>query len=185
MTNPNIEQLTAAQKANAEVLVALVHTAFNGAEKIAELNLTAARDFLNSSVSSTQTLMGAKDVQDAAKLQGNLAQPNLEKVTAYYRNLYELITATQKEVTDLMEQHYNQLSQKATSAIEKSTAAAPVGGDVMAAALKSVLSSSTQAFDHFTKLAKQFSDIADANVAVATNATTKAVNAATKAAAKK
>lgn len=33
MTNPNIEQLTAAQKANAEVMVALVHTAFNGVEK--------------------------------------------------------------------------------------------------------------------------------------------------------
>ena len=62
MTNPNIEQLTAAQKANAEVMVALVHTAFNGVEKIAELNLAAARDFLNSSVNGTQTLLGAKDV---------------------------------------------------------------------------------------------------------------------------
>lgn len=185
MTNPNIEQLTAAQKANAEVMVALVHTAFNGVEKIAELNLAAARDFLNSSVNGTQTLLDAKDVQEAAKLQSTLAQPNLEKVTAYYRNLYELITATQKEVTDLMEQHYNQLSQKATSAIEKTSASAPVGGDVVAAAMKSMLSASTQAFDHFTKMAKQMADIADANVAVASNATAKAVGAASKAAAKK
>ena len=83
MTNPNIEQLTAAQKANAEVMVALVQTAFNGVEKIAELNLAAARDFLNSSVNGTQTLLGAKDVQETSKLQSTLAQPNLEKVTAY------------------------------------------------------------------------------------------------------
>lgn len=185
MPNPNIEQLTAAQKANAEVMVALVHTAFNGVEKIAELNLAAARDFLNTSVDGTQSLLNVKDVQDAAKLQSTLAQPNLEKVTAYYRSLYELITATQKEVTELMEQHYNQLSQKATSAIEKTSASAPVGGDVVAAAMKSMLSASTQAFDHFSKMARQFSDIADANVAVASNATAKAVGAASKAAAKK
>ena len=75
MTNPNIEQLTAAQKANAEVMVALVHTAFNGVEKIAELNLAAARDFLNSSVNGTQTLLGAKDVQEAAKLLERYVQP--------------------------------------------------------------------------------------------------------------
>ncbi len=185
MSNPNIEQLAAAQKANAEVMAALVHAAFNGAEKIAELNLAAARDFLNTSVNGTQTLLGAKDVQEAAKLQTNLAQPNLEKVTAYYRNLYELITATQKEVTHLMEEHYNQLSQKANSAIEKTSASAPVGGDVVAATMKSVLSASTQAFDHFTKLAKQFADIADANVTVASNATAQAVGAASKAAAVK
>lgn len=84
-----------------------------------------------------------------------------------------------------MEQHYNQLSQKATSAIEKTSASAPVGGDVVAAAMKSMLSASTQAFDHFTKMAKQMADIADANVAVASNATAKAVGAASKAAAKK
>lgn len=178
MSTNNLEQVTAAQKANAEVMVALVHTAFNGVEKIAELNLNAAREVLNASVAGTQSLMGAKDVKEAAKLQSTLAQPSLERLTDYYRHLYEVITNTQKEVTEIMEQHYNQLSQKATSAIEKTSASTPVGGDIMAAAMKSMLSASTQTFDNFTKMAKQIADITDANVQVASNATAKAVGAA-------
>nr|MBL8412112.1 phasin family protein [Dechloromonas sp.] len=38
MSNPNIEQLAAAQKANIEVMTALLRTAFNGVERLTALN---------------------------------------------------------------------------------------------------------------------------------------------------
>ena len=41
MTKPNMEQLAAAQKANAEVMMALLRTAFNGVERLTALNMAA------------------------------------------------------------------------------------------------------------------------------------------------
>lgn len=178
MANPNFEQIAAAQQANAEVAMALVRTALTGVEKLAALNLNAARDFLDTTVSNTQALMSAKDVQDLTKINSSLAQPNVNKMMDYSRNVYDLITQMQKEITEVVEGQYTTFNKSAASAIEKTSASAPVGGDVVAAAMKTMLSASTQAFDNMTRIAKQMADIADANVQAATSATTKAAGAA-------
>ena len=184
MNKPNMEQLAAAQKANAEVMTALLRTAFNGVERLTALNMTASREFFNNTVSNTQQLLGAKDPSQAAKLSSDLAKPNVDKWVDYSRNVYELVAGMQKELTSVMESQYGSFAKNATSAVEKATASAPVGGDVFAATMKSMLSASTTAFDNMTSMAKQLSDIAEANMAVATKTTTKAVSATTAAARK-
>lgn len=184
MSNPNLDQLAAAQKANAEVMMALLRTAFNGVERLTALNMAASREFFNNAVANTQQLMGAKDANEMAKLNTQLAQPNVQKWTDYSRSIYDLVAQMQKEVTSVMESQYNSFTKNASSAVEKATASAPVGGDVFAAAMKSMLSASTKAFDNMTSMAKQLSDIAEANMQAATTATSKAVSA-TSAAAKK
>lgn len=90
----------------------------------------------------------------------------------------------QKEVTSVMESQYSSFQKNASSAVEKATAGAPVGGDVFAATMKSMLNASTKAFDSMTSMAKQLSDIAEANMAAAGKATGKAVSATTAAAKK-
>lgn len=185
MSNPNLEQLAAAQKANAEVMTALLRTAFNGVERLTALNMAASREFLNNTVASTQQLMAAKDAKDVAKLNSELAKPGVEKLVDYSRSVYDLVTEMQKEITSVMEAQYSSFSKNAQSAVDKATAAAPVGGDVFAAAMKSMLGASTKAFDQMTSMAKQLSDIAEANVQVATKATAAPAKSATAAAAKK
>ena len=181
MSSTNLDQISAAQKANADAYVALIRSTFDGVEKIAELNLSAAREFLNTSVETTQSLMGAKDFKEAAELQTSLTQPNLSKLTDYYRKLYELITETQKDVTGIMEEHYNSLSQRATSAIETSSSKAPLGGDVMAAAMKTLMGASTQAFENFTKLSKQITELTEGAVTAGSpSATVKAARSTVK-----
>lgn len=184
MAKPNFEQLAAAQQANAEVALALVRTALGGMERLAALNLNAARDFLDNTVNNTQALIGAKDVQEFAKINTSLAQPNLEKAVEYSRSVYDLITQVQKDVTEVIESQYSAFNQSANSAIDKTVSNAPVGGDVMSAALKSMLSASTQTFDNFTRVAKQLADIADANVQAA-NTSAKAATPATTSATRK
>lgn len=193
MSNPNIEQLAAAQKANAEVLLALLRTAFNGVERLTALNVAASREFFNNSVANSQQLLSAKDAASIAKLNADLAQPNLEKLVEYSRNVYELTTDVQKELTAVIEAQYGNLTKTASSAVQKATAAAPVGGDVFAAAMNSVISASTQAFESLNSVTRQLSEIAEANIQTAAKATgTKAAAAkapaktsATAAAAKK
>jgi len=183
MSNPNIEQLAAAQKANAEVMLALLRTAFNGVERLTALNVAASREFFNNSVANSQQLLGAKDAATVAKLNAELAQPNLEKLVEYSRNVYELTTDVQKELTSVIEAQYGKLTKNAASAVQKASASAPIGGDVFAAAMNSVINASSQAFESLNSVTRQLSEIAEANIQTATKATgTKA--AATKAQAK-
>ena len=184
MSNPNIEQLTAAQKANAEVMMALLRTAFNGVERLTALNMAASREFFNNTVANAQQLLSAKDANTVAKLNSELAQPNVDKLISYSRSVYDLVSEMQKEITGVMEAQYSSFTKNAATAVEKAKASAPVGGDVFAATMQSMLGASTKAFDQMTSMAKQLSDIAEANVKAATTATTKAVSA-TAAAAKK
>jgi phasin family protein len=180
MSNLNIEQLANSQKANAEVMMTLVRSAFNGMEQLAALNLAASREFFNASVANTQQLMNAKDPQELSKLSSTLAQPNVEKMTEYSRRIADLVTGMQKEITSVMEAQYSTFTKTASSAIEKSGASAPVGGDVFAAAMKQMLQASTKAYENMSQMAKQMTDIAEANVKTATSATTKAAAASKK-----
>jgi phasin family protein len=184
MSTPNFEQLAAVQKANTEVLLTLLRTAFNGVERLTALNIAASRDFFNNSVANAQQLMGAKDAGEVAKLNSELAKPSVDKWMEYSRNVYNLAAEVQKELTSVVESQYSSFAKNATSAVEKATATAPVGGDVFAAAMKSVLNASSQAFENITAATKQLTDIAEANIQAATSATTKAASA-TSAAAKK
>jgi len=167
MSNPNFEQLTAAQKANAEVMTTLLRTAFDGVERLTALNMAASREFFNNTMAGTQQLLGAKDANAIAKLNSELAQPNAAKWMDYSRSVYELVAEMQKEVTSVLESQYSSFTKNATSAVEKAKTSSPVGGDVFAATMQSMLNASTKAFENMTGMAKQLSDIAEANISAA------------------
>ena len=188
MSNPNIEQLAAAQKANAEVMTTLLRTAFDGVERLTALNMAASREFFNNTMAGTQQLMAAKDASEIAKLNSAQAQPGVEKLVDYSRSVYDLVAQMQKDITTVVEAQYSSFTKNASSAVDKATASAPVGGDVFAATMKSMLGASTKAFDSLNSMAKQLSDIAEANIQVAaksTGKTTAKASSATTAAAKK
>lgn len=182
----NVEQLAAAQKANAEVMMALMRTAFEGMEKLAALNMAASREFFNNSVANTQQLLAARDAQELARINSAIAQPNVQKLMDYSRSVYDLVTQMQSELSSVMDAQYSTFSKKASATIEKTSAQAPVGGDIFAAAMKSMLDATNQAFGNMQNMARQMTEIADANLQAASSATAKAVSAgATAAPAKK
>ena len=172
----NFEQIVAAQRANTEVLMALVRTAFNGIERLTALNLAATREFLSASVANTQQALSAKDANELTQINSALAQPSLNKWMDYSKSLYDLASDIQREVTAVIESQYSTFAQKATDTVEKVKSNAPVGGEVFAATLQSFLNASNQAFGNMTSIAKQFSDITQASVENAGNATSKALS---------
>lgn len=164
MSNIDIEQLTQTQKANTEVMMKLVRTAFGGMEKLAAINLAATRDFFNAGVANAQQLMAVKEPQNLAKLNSALAQPSVDKMLEYSRSLYDLAASIQKEITSVMEAQYSSLARNASVAIDKGIKSAPVGGDVLGTAMQQVLQASTSAYDNMSQMAKQMAAIADANI---------------------
>lgn len=176
-TTLNIEQLTAAQKANAEVITTLIRTAFGGVERLAALNIAASRDFFNSSVAGTQQLLAAKNPGELGKLNSELSQPGLQKWLDYSRNVYELVTELQKEVSGVLESQYGNLTTNVSAAAEQASAKLPVGGDVLTAAVKSIIDASNKAFESFSSLGKQVAEITESNLQTAAATAVQAVEA--------
>lgn len=181
---PNFEQVAAAQKANAEVVVALMRTSFEGLQRLAELNMAATRELFNNTVTNANTLLAAKDVNDVSALNQQLAKPGVDKMMDYSRKVYDLVAQMQKDVTTVMEAQYTQFQKEANSAISK-TKGAPVGGDVFAAAMKTMLDQTNKAFEGMNAVARQMSELAENNLQTAAKVAPKAAGSATKAAAKK
>ena len=101
------EQIAAAQKANLESLFGLTTKAFEGVEKLIELNLQVVKSTLTESQENAQRLLSVKDAQELIALQASLSQPVAEKVLSYSRHLYEIASATQAEFAKVAEAQFD------------------------------------------------------------------------------
>ena len=118
-------------------------------------------------------------------IQASLAQPNVEKAVAYSRSVYEISAQTQEELSKMVEAQFADFQKQVGSLLDKASKSAPAGSDVAVAAVRSAIAAASSAFDNMNKAAKQVAEIAEANVAAATNATVKAVTASAPASSKK
>lgn len=179
MNTINLEQLAESQKANAQVMMTLVRTAFHGMEQLSALNLAASRELFNTSASGAQQLLEVKDPQQLKGIATSLAQPNVDKLLEYSRGLYDLAANMQREITSVMEQQYSSMSQQAAGLVGKGGVATPIAGDVFGAAMQQMMNASSTAFENISQMAKQMTDIVDANVKAASSATAQAAAALT------
>jgi len=172
------EQLAGANKATVESMLTIANTAFASAERLAALNLNTARTMLEDAVNNAKALLAVKDLQELLNLQSAFAQPIVEKAVAYSRGVYEISAQTQEEMSKVFEGQFAELNKNVAAALDKAAKSAPAGSDVAVAAVKSAIAAANSAYDSMNKAAKQVAEIAEANVAAATNATVKAVGAA-------
>ena len=173
-----VEQVVAAQKANIETLFGLTNKAFEGVEKLVELNLTASKAAMAEASSHTQTMLSVKDAQELLALQSGLMQPLAEKTAAYSRHLYDIATGATAEFTKSVEAQAADAQQKFASLVESAAKNAPAGSESAVAVMKSAVSAANTALESVQKAVKQATDVAEANfqavAATATNATKQA-----------
>ncbi|HMA87752.1 MAG TPA: phasin family protein [Burkholderiales bacterium] len=175
------EQIQTANKANVEAVLSLAATQFAALEKLANLNANAIRAAFEDSLANTRALLGAKDVQEFVNLQSTLAQPAIEKAIAYSKSAYEVATEANSELSKMAEKRIAEWNENFVSILDKATKNAPAGSDVAVAAVKSMLAAANSAYDNLSKVAKQATEIAEANVTAATE-TVKGLSKAKKAA---
>ncbi len=176
----NIEQVTAAQKAQFDVLFGLTQKTFSGVEKLAELNLAAGKAALAESAAHAQALLKVKDAQELLALQTEALQPVGERVTSYGRHVYDITAATQAEFNKVVEAQLAQAQQAVLNLVDTAAKNAPAGSDSAIALIKTAVSASNNAYESVQKVVKQATQAAEANLqAVAQNAvnTTKAATA--------
>ena len=102
---PGPENLSEAQKQNIDAMMKLSQKAFEGIEKMVELQLNAARSSLQETSEKFKALMSVKDAQEMMNVNKDMATPNAEKALAYSRTIYDIASQTSGEVQRLMREH--------------------------------------------------------------------------------
>lgn len=175
------EQVLAAHKANVETLFGLTNKAFEGVEKLVELNLQVAKAALGEVADNARAALSVKDAQELLALQATLLQPAAEKAASYSRHLYDIAAATQAEVTKVAEAQFADVQKSFASTVDAAMKNAPAGSENAMALVKSAMAAANNAYESVSKAAKQAADVAEANFTAVTNTAVKASQAATKA----
>ena len=162
------EQFAAANKATVDSLLSVANTALASAERIAALNLNAARSALEDTASGVKSVLSAKDPQEALAVQSALAQPAVEKAVAYSRSVYEITAQTQQELAKMVEAQFGDFQKSIAGMVELATKSAPAGSESAIAAIQNAIAAANSAFGNMNSVAKQFSDAAQANMTAVT-----------------
>jgi phasin family protein len=163
------EQFSALTKANLETTLNLASAVLAGAERLANLQLTAAKELLADNAKTARALLTVKDPKELMALQPAV-EPMVERALSYSRNVYEVASQTQAEIAKVMESRLKELTGAMNEAMEKVAKTGP-GSDVAMAAVKSAMAAAGSAYDNIQKMTKQVTQISEANLTAAAHAT--------------
>ena len=175
------EQLMASHKANIETLFGLTQKAFEGVEKLVELNVQATKAALAETANNAQAVMGVKDAQELLALQASMVQPLAEKTAAYSRHLYDIAQSAGVEISKTFEGQTAEAQKKFADLVENATQNAPAGSETAVTMMKSAMTAANTAFESVQKAVKQAGDMAETNF----NTVSESALSATKGASKK
>lgn len=175
-----VEQVMGAHKANVETLFGLTGKAFEGMEKLIELNMQVARAAMDEAAANAKAAMSVKDAQELMALQTSLLQPAAEKAAAYSRYVYEIAASTGAEVTRVAEATSADAQAKFMSVVDTAVKNAPAGTENAVALVKSAVAAANNAFESVQKAAKQAAEVADSNLQAMSSTAVRATQAATK-----
>jgi phasin family protein len=158
------DQLLALNKTNLEVAARFAGVALHGAERLVDLQLKAAKSAFADGIESAKALAAVKDLQELAALKDQIAQPSLEKATAYAKDVFDLATATQAEFGKLVEQQFADFNKQVVTGLDKLVKNAPAGSELGIAAIKSGIAAANATYDNLSKVARQFTEATQSNI---------------------
>lgn len=172
------EQITASGQQAAEQISQIATSAFNGVEKMTELNLATSKSVLNDTLSSLQAVAGAKSPQEAMSAQAELLKPMAEKAAVYGKAAYAIAAETGAELTKASSGKLGDLQKTFGASFESMGQNLPAGTEPFMAAFKNAMATGQQMMESAQATVKQAASQVEANAAKATEAVIKAVNPA-------
>ena len=157
------EQLMASHKANIETLFGLTQKAFEGVEKLVELNVQATKAALAETANNAQAVMGVKDAQELLALQVSMVQPLAEKTAAYSRHLYDIAQSAGAEIGKSLEGQTAEAQKKFANMVDSAAQNAPAGSETAVTMMKTAMTAANTAYESVQKAVKQAGDMAETN----------------------
>jgi phasin family protein len=174
------EQIAAAHKANIETMFGLTQKAFEGIEKLVELNLQATKAAMAETANSAQAMLSAKDAQELLALQAGLMQPLADKTMAYSRHMYDIASSTSAEFSKTAEEQTTEAQKKIMALVDDAAKNAPAGSEAAVAVMKNAVSAANNAMESVQKAVKQATDMAETNIKTAATAAASTTKSASK-----
>jgi phasin family protein len=168
---PTPEEMSEAQKQNIDAMLKLSHKAFEGIEKMVDLQLSAARASLQETAEKFQALMSVKDAQEMMSVNKEIATPSAEKALAYSRTIYDIAAQTSSEVQRLIDSQITDANKKVVDALDEFAKSAPAGSEALISMMKSSLTAASSAYETANKAARQVVEMAERNMKAAADAT--------------
>ncbi|KDP87680.1 hypothetical protein CF70_035045 [Cupriavidus sp. SK-3] len=149
------EQSISAQKAGVERFLGLATIAFEGIEKLAQLNLQAVKSSFAGNQGILSKTLSANNQQERVALPLELTQPIAEKAASYSRQVSEILSSIQGEFSTAAQAHLQQCQRDAQELFENLAKNAPTGSESALAAWQSALSTPALASDETAKKSKK------------------------------
>jgi phasin family protein len=168
------DQVVALHKSVLESLQAVALKSVEGFEKLAELNMAAAKSTMEESSEQVKALLEVKDPKALADLAAGSAQPTADKATAYAKHVYEIASSTNGEIVRIFEKHIAEGNRQLYSAIDAVAKNAPAGSEGVVSFVKSAVNAANTAYDQVNNASKRVVELAEANLAAAAKSATNA-----------
>jgi phasin family protein len=171
---PSIEDLMKAQTEAFKASNTVATTAFEGAKKLLELNVQAAKVGMEESNAQLRALMAAKDVKTLNDMLTDLftqySKPDPSKAIAYVKQVYDITSATGNEVTALIDKQVSASQKQLLESVEALAKSAPPGAEGAVSALRQSVVTANAAYEQVNVATKQALEMIEANFAGATKA---------------
>ncbi len=180
ITNPS--QFFELQRVHVDALNSVGRALIAAAEKLASLNAAAGRSAIDSATEAAHSMSGAKDPKDLLTMSSASAQPSVEKLVSYTRELVGIANGVNVEIGKVVEQQIAESNKRVAELIDYASKNAPAGSEQALAMLRNAVAAGNTAFDTVSKVSRQAADWAETNFATAAKAATTAAGAAASAA---
>jgi len=179
MFNVN-EEFAAANKNAVDTALRFAQLALTSTERMMKLQMDTVRTGLEDKAKTAKAVADIKDVKELTAIGNKLAERLVERATNYSREVYEIASEAQSQLTKLTEETLAGYKEGITSNIETALKSAPAGADAAVKAFKTSMAVAADAVETITKAAQQVTSITEANLKAAADTAAQNVKAATK-----
>jgi phasin family protein len=158
------DELTQFYKSNVSTFFSLANEAFEGAQKLADLNLQARRSVLAESIARLREMKPDTASADWLASPLRLVQSAADETLSYQQHVHDIAVATQSASAKIIDAHYDQFSRDILARIDNWAKHALAGSETAVVAVKSAFSTASDAAETVRKPVRSVVDVAQANV---------------------
>ncbi|MEZ5611647.1 MAG: phasin family protein [Rhodocyclaceae bacterium] len=153
---------------------------FDALERFGALNIDLCRSTLADNAKLLSGISTATDPKALFSLTLGTIEPALVRTVGYLRACYGIASEAGESVNLLLAPKYAAINKDLDKAIDSLSASAPVGGEVIATALKSAVTATHSAIEDAAKTTRKVVEMTESNINKATDAAVKATAKAAK-----
>ncbi|MCL2591044.1 MAG: phasin family protein [Betaproteobacteria bacterium] len=169
MTAKPEQQFNEIQKKSLEAAVQLAQLSIENTQRVIEVQVAVAKSLFEDSVNNAKALSGIRNPQEAVQLRTRFAQNSAEKVFAGAREITEIATKAQAQISKLVGEQITSNSTEILGTIQQMFQGLPIADEGTISAIQNTLNTTRTAVDRLTRASSEaFQAFSQAKVSATT-----------------